>query len=750
MSTGLSSSHDVVRADVHYRVAIESVVRDPDLINLAGASINARPRPVAAWVGWSGLAVTCASSVAWTALGITRGASIPSVTAFPAADLVYALASVLTAGVAALIASRRPENRTWVALALMGGVGGTGGFLGEYAALALLRQPGVFPGGEAAAWIANWGFAVFIATFAVVVQIFPTGMPVSPRWRMGLWPAIAGGAFLAISFAFGPGFGASPVRNPFAIPAASSVLSILRFVGAVLLGIAVIIGFAAVVQRFRRSTGDERQQLKLFVFIAAVGVVGSVGLPPFGAGAGGPHTLRWWIQFIATTGILPLGLPLAIGVAILRYRLYDIDIVINRTLVYGALAGSIATVYVGIVVGIGTLVGRGANLLLSIVATAIVAVAFQPARQWMQRAANRVVYGRRASPYEVLAELSARAGEVYDPDEVLPRMARALAEGTGAQRAEIWINADGALHRAASWPVLPAVQAVRLPGGQVLPAMPGATQAVAVRHKGEVLGALTISKKPGDNLNSVEATLLDDLASHAGVVLKNFGLNAELRARVEDLRASRQRLVTAQDGERRRIERNLHDGAQQHLVALRVRVGVIERFADKEPAKVKPLLAALKADIDDAVSALRELAHGINPPLLAERGLAAALEAQARKAALPVIVRATGVDRYPVEVEAAVYFCCLEALQNIQKYAGARTALVTLTGSDREISFSVSDDGTGFDPAKARHGNGLDNMADRVAALGGQLQLLSSSGRGTTVRGSIPARSCAPLSSRLS
>jgi signal transduction histidine kinase len=707
-----------------------------------------RTQRVAAVAGWTTLVVTCALCVAWAALGFTRGASVPGVRPYPIERLEFAVAGILTAGVAALIAIRRPENRTWIPLAAFCWFGSFAGAFGEYAILVLVRRPGVLPGGEAAAWISDWIFAGALTAFAVLVNIFPTGRPVSTRWGRALWLAVAGGALYAIYLAVNPGFsdnqplGASgPIHNPLAIAGMSRVIPALGIGGATGLGLAILIGFASVVRRFLRSQGDERQQLKLFMFIAAVGVVAVLGSGGQPGGGAAPHTVSKWAQFVATTGILPLGVPLAIGVAILRYRLYDIDIVINRTLVYGALAAFITALYVGIVVGIGALVGaRGqANLLLSIVATAIVALAFQPARQWMQRAANQLVFGRRASPYEVLAELSARAGEGYAQDDVLPRMARALAEGTGAQRAEIWINADGVLHRGASWPVSTPGDALRIPDGQPLPVVPGATRVVTVRHQGEVLGALSITKKAGDSLNPIEAKLLDDLASHAGVVLKNFGLTTELRARVEDLRASRQRLVTAQDGERRRIERNLHDGAQQNLVALRVRVGLIERFADKEPAKVKPLLAELKAEIDEAVAALRELAHGIYPPLLAERGLAAALRVQARKATVPVEVRAEDGERYPAEVEAAVYFCCLEALQNVQKYAGATRTLVTIAATRSGITFSVSDDGKGFDTANHRRGSGLDNMADRVAAMGGALQVNSSPGRGTSVLGSLPA-----------
>src|SRR3981081_3601087 len=200
---------------------------------------------------------------------------------------------------------------------------------------------------------------------------------------------------------------------------------------------------------------------------------------------------------------------------------------------------------------------------------------------------------------------------------------------------------------------------------------------------------------------------MDDLANQAGLVLKNVGLTADLRARLDDLRASRQRLVAAQDEERRRLERNLHDGAQQNLVALKVKLGLAEAFAVKDPARAKELVAQLKADANEALETLRDLARGIYPPLLADRGLAAALEAQARKAPLPVSVDADGVGRYPQDVEAAVYFCCLEALQNVQKYARASRATVSLAALNGDLRFEVEDDGAGFDVAVTPHGSGL-------------------------------------------
>jgi len=199
---------------------------------------------------------------------------------------------------------------------------------------------------------------------------------------------------------------------------------------------------------------------------------------------------------------------------------------------------------------------------------------------------------------------------------------------------------------------------------------------------GRLLGALTVSKRAGQALTPVEAKLLDDLARQAGLVLRNAGLTESLKARLSDLRESRKRLVAAQDAERRRLERNLHDGAQQHLVALKIKLGLAKGLAARDPAKTTEVLGQLESDADDALETLRDLARGIYPPLLADKGLAAALESQARKAILPVEVQADGIGRYPQDIEAAIYFCVLEALQNVQKYAEASRAQVRLAQSD--------------------------------------------------------------------
>jgi signal transduction histidine kinase len=266
-----------------------------------------------------------------------------------------------------------------------------------------------------------------------------------------------------------------------------------------------------------------------------------------------------------------------------------------------------------------------------------------------------------------------------------------------------------------------------------------------VRHQSELLGALTLTKPPSEPVTPAEEKLLSDLASQAGLMLRNVRLTAELQARLVDLRASRQRLVAAQDQERRRLERDLHDGAQQQLVALAVKQRLAEGLVRKDPDKAAQMLADLQADTTEALENLRDLARGIYPPLLADKGLPAALEGHTRKVHLPVTVEADGLGRYPQEVEAAVYFCCLEALQNIVKYAGASQVSVNLSTEAGQVNFSVIDDGKGFDPETKPPGSGLRGMADRMEALGGMLEVRSEPGTGTTVTGRIPAGAMEPI-----
>jgi signal transduction histidine kinase len=594
-------------------------------------------------------------------------------------------------------------------------------------------------------WVGGWTQFLSLCLLIIVALLFPNGSLPSRRWRwvgravvVYLAVVLTGSMFSGGTTQLAPGLPSIP--NPFALgPLAgfsgtgnNSPLDVLW------IGIPLAIGAAALglIVRLRRASGHERQQLRWFVHVT--GLLAVIVVLSFFLGNVRPTWIATVGSEALTYGFLVV-LPATIGVAIIGYGLYDIDVFISRTLVYGSLAVFITAVYVGIAVGIGTLVGSGGkpNLALSILATAIVAIGFQPVRERVQKVANRLVYGKRATPYEVLSEFSGRVAETYAADEVLPRMARVLQEGTGAESATVWLRGLTELRPAATHPDSMATHHALPMNNGALPALGDATRAVEVRHQGELLGALSVTKRRGENLTPIEEKLVADLAHQAGLVLKNVGLSADLQARLEDLRASRQRLVQAQDLERRRLERNLHDGAQQHLVALKVKLGLAEMLLGRDPTKAMATLEQLKGDAEEALETLRDLARGIYPPLLADRGLVVALESQARKAIVPVNVRADGVERYSQDVEATVYFCVLEALQNVQKYAQASHVEVRLHSEGARLTFAVSDDGVGFDTAIAMKGAGLTNMADRLDALGGTLNVTSRPGGGTTISGTL-------------
>ena len=403
---------------------------------------------------------------------------------------------------------------------------------------------------------------------------------------------------------------------------------------------------------------------------------------------------------------------------------------IRRTVIVGAIAVCFIAIYALVVGGVGALVESSSSTVLSFVAAALVAVLFQPMLARARRFADRVVYGDRASPYEVLASFSARmAGR--ENDIVLAEMARVVAEGTGAETADVWLKLNGSLQPSANWPDdgVAHRRAIPMRGDDVPPI--DADVAVAVRHDDELLGALAISMPAAEPATDATRKLLSDLAGQAGLVLRNVRL-------IEELRASRKRLVTAQDEERRKLERNIHDGAQQQLVALMVRLRLAQGMVDKDPEAVKRALTELSDATQSALEDLRDLARGIYPPLLADQGLRVALQAQAKKSPVEALVDADKVGRYPQEIEAAVYFCSLEALQNVGKYAGASSVTIQLREVDGALSFSVTDDGGGFDTARTSYGTGLQGMADRLSALGGTLEVESKPREGTTVTGRLP------------
>ncbi|TMF55609.1 MAG: GAF domain-containing sensor histidine kinase [Chloroflexi bacterium] len=666
-------------------------------------------------LAWGSLALSVGLLAAALYLSSIMPATVPASRRPASENFTFMLLAIAFSTLGAFLALRRETNRVaWMACAIGLGIS-LSGFGLYYQLVAEYSRPGQFPAATLAFLAGDLGWSLALGVMLTFLPLlFPDGRLISARWKPVLWLSGSGIALAVV------GSWLSDLE-----PGLKTAGDVLQNASGLVLLLAVIAALASLVVRYRRSGSQQRLQLKWF--IAAITLVGLLA------------AVQSVMAVLETqlplndliVSLVLLAIPASIAIAVFKYRLYEIDLVINRALVYGGLAAFITIVYVGVVVGIGTLVrSRGQfNLALSILATALVAVAFQPVRQRVERWANQVVYGSRSTPYEALTGFSHRIAGAYADEEVLSRLARVLVEGTGATMATVWIYRASDPIAAASWPE-----------GEPPLRAEVADRVVQVRHEGELLGVLTLKKGAGEPFTPVEESLLTDLAAQAGQVLRNIRLTAELQARLQEissqagaLRESRQRIVAAQDAERRRLERNIHDGAQQHLVALAVKLRLAATLAKRDPEKARRSIIELKAQTAEALQTLRDLAQGIYPPGLHERGLLDALSAHAA-------VTADGVGRYDPDVEAAVYFCCLEALQNAAKHAHASRTTIHLEQREGHLRFAVTDNGIGFDPERAVTGAGVQNMKDRLASLGGTLTVQSRPGEGTIVTGVVPVR----------
>jgi signal transduction histidine kinase len=425
-------------------------------------------------------------------------------------------------------------------------------------------------------------------------------------------------------------------------------------------------------------------------------------------------------------------------------------------LVLIGLVGFVLVVYLVVVLGVGAIVGRtdSPDVVLSVLATAVVALAFERVQDGLEAWSLRVVHGGGASPYEVLSRFSEAVTGTYAADELPARMAKVLADGTGAEWAQVWLVVDDELVLAATWPPEAAGGSVPGESGRRLAEAAG-RRSLSVRQAGQLLGVLVVQERDHVPLTSVEERLFAGLADQAGLVLRGVRLRAALRRRLTDLstradelRESRQRLVDAHDAERSRLERDIHDGAQQHLVALAVNLRLAHTLIERSPERAAEILAQQERAAVEAVETLVSMSRGIYPRLLGEEGIAAALRSAVAGSPLPVDVAKDDVGRYPARVEAALYFCGLEALQNAAKHSRSPSVRVTLEDREDLLTLTVEDDGAGFDVAEAVSGTGLANMRDRIEAVGGTLVLESRAGVGTRIAATVPARRLADLGSR--
>jgi signal transduction histidine kinase len=652
----------------------------------------------------------------------------------PAIGLAY-----VTVG--AVVAARQATVLGWMLCTLGIGVM-LAGFSQEYTLYATVTNPGSLPAPAAAATLES-AFGVGASMVGPIFLLFPNGRVPGPRWRWLLWTAPGAGIAATALFVVRPGplngafndYGVTLI-NPIGVTGARTVVDVLVRPFIVVAVVSAIACAISIVVRFRRSSGDERQQIRWLAYVGTAAMFFIVSMIATGLVFGeGPANDLAWLGFFLT---ISFGIPAACGIAILRYRLYELDVVVKKTVVFAVVVAIVTGLYLMVAVAIPALVlGGDASVdRVPVLLGILIGLLVIPVRNRARHLADRVVYGRRASPYEVLSEFSDRLAETYSTSDVLPRMVQLLGASTGAREVRVWLRVGDELSPVEAWPPEAGIEVPRRMRDEELPGFEG-VDAFPVRHQGEVLGAFTLSMPANDPMDLAKEKLVRDLAGQAGLVLRNARL-------IEELRASRRRIVAAQDERAKALERNIHDGAQQQLVALAIKLRLAQQLVARDPGKAETMLSDLQGEANDTLENVRDLARGIYPPLLADRGLPAALEAQARKAPVPISVQSVRVERYGLEVESAVYFCALEALANVAKYAHASRATIRLSQSDGHLTFEVDDDGEGFDPERARGGTGLQGMADRLEAVGGTLEVRSVPGRGTRIRGVVPVAPVSP------
>lgn len=622
----------------------------------------------------------------------------------PAWDTVlYAVYAVTLVGTGALIVSRHPGHRVgWLFVA----TGLYEGLLGDISqGWGLRAAHAEWPGGPFAEWIS---LSTWINPSALTFLWFPDGHLYRRGWQVVAWINILGVALLLPGWSLSPDHGDLFIdgRNPYGVdgPVVSSLVAI---------GMPIYLGSTAVavvplIQRLRHSVGVERLQLRWFTFAS---LVAAIVLPTV--------ALLWSVAPVLRplTALALTAMPIAAGIAILRYRLYDIDLVISRTLTYAALTASLAATYAVTVMVIGAALGRS-SAWATAGATLAVAAAFGPARRRLQdvvdRRFNRARFDALHQISDFLEDL--RAGRAAPED-----IERVLRDALGVDDLEVRL-------------VLPANgPTVDLSGMPVVDDPRDGRGRWPIRHAGTTLGTIV---GPRDLVQ--RGTTLSKLLDTSALAVEIARLRVELRRQLEEVEASRARIVAAADDERRRIERDLHDGAQQRLVS----IGLALRHAQHalgSPAdpEVSSTLDDAVAEITVAIDELRQLAGGLRPAQL-DAGLGPALRDLARRAPLPVEVDITA-ERFPTDVETAAYFCACEGLTNAVKHARAAKVRVTARRSYGRLVVSVVDDGIGG--ADARNGSGLTGLSDRVAALGGTFTINSDTGCGTTLVAEFPCAS---------
>jgi len=561
--------------------------------------------------------------------------------------------------------------------------------------------------GEGGAWTQVWvWFPVVALPATLLLLLFPDGRPPSRRWRWVLFASVASIIAGTAGIALAPGrddtFG---FENPLALPGPVGYLAIALGVSGVLVAVMCSVASgAAMVIRFRRSRGDERQQLKWFAFSA--GVLAVMFPLSFALWDVSP-----WIALLQALAIAAL--PVAAGIGILRHRLFDIDLVINRALVYGALAVAIGAVYGGVVVVLAGVFRAQAGFWTSVVAAGVVVALVQPLRSQLQRWVNRLLYGERDEPYAAVARLGRRLELSLAPEDVLPTVVESVAGALKLPYVAIELERHGGFDVGASFGEQRSDEPLVLP----------------LVHQGRIVGRLVVShRSPGEALSSRDLRLLEDLARQAGAAVHAVRLTTELQR-------SRERIVAAREEERRRIRRDLHDGLGPSLAALALKLDATRGLVGRNPDAASEVLAELKREAQSAIADIRRLVYELRPAALDELGLVGALRERATSLGA-VVVAPADLPSLPAAVEVAAYRIALEAMTNAARHAQATSCALRIS-INGGLELEVSDDGRGL-LADADAGVGLASMRERAAELGGSCIVESIPGEGTIVRARLP------------
>ena len=641
----------------------------------------------------------------WAILGLLLAAEFLLLPLHPDAALLLAVAPpFMTVG--AFVAARRPANPIgWLFLAF-GAAIVLRSFGTQYAYHEFVTDPGSLP---AAGWVASIAFHAWHPSFTFLVFIlllFPDGHLPSRRWRPVAWLSIVTAVGGFASGMLESSSLTEDINLPFVEPPIARTDAIAAPVFGVFLavnGALLLSAMVAFVLRLRRARGEERLQLKWFGYSVVVVVLAlPISLLVIGDGR----------AFAAVTPLVPL----SAAFAILKYRLYDIDVIVRRSLVYGALTVFVLVVYGGLV-ALGEAIARErVGVALAVVAAAIVAVALAPVRERVQRGVDRLLYGERRDPYGVLSRLSRRLEAAIAPEEVLPVVVETVAKALKLPYAAVELRDDAGAHVEADF---------GNPKGRIEP-MP-------LHYRGEIVGHLVLGLRPGeDEFAPSDRRLLEDLARQAGVAAHAVALTRVLQR-------SRERLVAAREEERRRLRRDLHDGLGPALAGIALKLDAARSLLARDPAAVEATLAELRDETQRAIVDIRRLVYDLRPPALDDLGLLGALREHVERLDGQIRFSLELPERLPplpAAVEVAAYRIALEALTNVARHAGASACTLRLSVNGA-LELEVRDDGRGL-PQSYRPGVGLASMRERAAELGGECRVERADGNGTRVKALLP------------